>query len=136
MKKYFLGIFAILLTLWSSSFSPKQAFKPFVSVTFYYNDCAPYQRIECTFCVGPIIRRSIICDGGASFRNTSNWSTTPNSAVPYTSGDGSSFVDSITISVFDTDCDGNDYDGICLQEALDAIYNYYSSGGCNYPASL
>jgi hypothetical protein len=137
MKAHLFIILLNVLTIGSNSFTTRKANKPFVSQSFYYISGRSEQRIEpgydyTTIPFDPPEEYSIT---SFSFRATYNWQSSSYFTPRYTSGDGSSYVYSFNITQYDANTDFDESDGISLQQALDAIFNYYTNT-CSYPTNI
>jgi hypothetical protein len=128
MKKYLLGIFAIALSIGFSAFENKKGLKPFYSQRFYYIQFAPSQRIESGYYGNEEDYREDSMNefNYLEFRTVSNWSTTSNGKTESPTG---AYINYITIDNYDAASDGNDSDGISLEEALYQLrYKHFEDG--------
>jgi hypothetical protein len=127
-------LFGAVVIMHCLSFTPGYT-KPLAETCFYYKSNYDYQRLECDHCSETDLReQSINCDGGATFTDPSSWQT---SAVSYTATtDMSKYIGKICFNLDAVNPPNGGADGdLTLQEALDALYNYYSNN-CIMPSSL
>jgi hypothetical protein len=129
MKKYLFGILAVVLAIGFSAFTTKKAHKPFVSKTFYYKPGTFNQRIATgTYASGEVDFRLNSMDQNtySVFRTLGSWDVNSNGLSQTTS---QAFINQIVIANWEQDSDGNDADGISLEEALNnTLYTDYASG--------
>lgn len=132
LKFLFIPLAAASIIIANFAFSKTELGHKRISKTFYYNDGANNQRLETGFTTGPVISRTII---QSTFTDINNWNDVGNSGSLYTSGDGSSFVFTITLSGWETTADGDNDGEITLSEALTAIWAEFIATG-TLPSSL
>lgn len=146
MKKYLFGILAIALAVGFSAFT----YKPFTSQIIYYKSGELYQRVEPNISSGTTAEYSINVDpnyvagtySATQFRDVTNWSTSSAAAGTFTTpdSDGSNYMWSFSIGnyqgVSGADTDGDDDNGISMEEALEAVHDYYRLNSFTLPTSL
>jgi hypothetical protein len=113
------------------SFTTKDVRHAFVSRSFTYIKGSPNQRIEPGYTGNKDPRENSITD--STYTNTANWSEVSNATTLQANNDAT-YIFSVTINNWESKSNGDDEDGISLEETLDKIYEEYTRNG--YPSTL